>query len=348
MIDFIKIKGFRSIKDMQVVLKPLNILIGSNGSGKSNFVSFFSLLNAIANKRLQHLLMEEDIDKLLYFGRKITSQLYGELGFTTKSDSSVYHFSLVQDKNGGMFIETEGSSGHIERNLKESSLDGNNFLSAFRVFHFHDTSHTSLLRRGCDISDNHFVRSDGRNIPAILYLLKEKHPVVFQRIEKTIQSVAPYISRLILEPNGLNNNKIELRWVDSGDLESNFSVYQLSDGTLRFIALATLLMQPNPPDVIIIDEPELGLHPFAIGKLAGMIQAAASQSQIITATQSPGFISHFSPEDIIVIDKCETENQTVFRRLDTCSLKNWLDDYSLGELWERNIINGAQPFRKIV
>ena len=180
----------------------------------------------------------------------------------------------------------------------------------------------------------------------MLYLLKEKHPIIFHRIEKTIQSVAPYISNFILEPSGLNNKEIELRWMDSGDPESNFSAYQLSDGTLRFIALAVLLMQPNPPAVIIIDEPELGLHPFAIEKLAGMVQAASSTAQIIAATQSPGFISHFSSDDVIVIDKSEVENQTVFNRLNTDALRNWLDDFTLGDLWERNIINAAQPFRK--
>ena len=132
------------------------------------------------------------------------------------------------------------------------------------MFHFHDTSATSYLRRECDINDNAFLKQDGRNLPAFLYFLKIKHPIVFSRIEKTIQSVAPYIAKLILEPNRLNEKEIELRWVDRGDLDSNFSAYQLSDGTLRFIALATLLMQPEPPAVIVIDEPELGLHPFAI------------------------------------------------------------------------------------
>ena len=371
MIEYLEIKGFKSIKAARMNLKPLNILIGSNGSGKTNFISFFNMLNAIVNRKLQRFLMEEDIDDLLYFGRKTTSELYGKVGFIKYGDNThgnAYFFKLVQKKGNGLFIEMEGSGYNVdydndchnyfidsnleESNIPRSSTSRNKFLkeyfSSFRVFHFHDTSNTSRLRKGCDISDNLFLRSDGRNLPAMLYLLKNKHPVVFHRIEKTIQSIAPYISHLILEPSALNNNSIELRWVDCGDPESNFSVYQLSDGTLRFIALATLLMQPNPPSVIIVDEPELGLHPFAIGKLAGMIQAASSKSQIIAATQSPGLISHFLPEDIIVIDKSETENQTVFNRLDSDSLKNWLDDYTLGELWERNIVSAAQPFKKII
>jgi predicted ATPase len=180
-------------------------------------------------------------------------------------------------------------------------------------------------------------------LPAFLYLLKVKHPKTYVRIEKMVQTIAPYIDKFILEPKLLNTNEIELRWVDVGDSESSFSAYQLSDGTLRFIALTALLMQPNPPSVIIIDEPELGLHPFAIGKLAGMIQATSKETQIIVATQSPGLVNHFLPEDIIVVDRDVEEKQSIFKRLNFNDLAIWLEDYSLGNLWERDMINGAQP-----
>lgn len=368
MIEFIKIQGFKSIKEVELELKPVNILIGGNGAGKSNFISFFKLLNAIANRRLQRFLLEEDVDKLLYFGRKTTSELYGKVVFTEgDEDNNAYYFNLIQNNIGGLFIDVEGSGYRVEydndsynyfnnRNLEESEFARsteykrnrilNNYLASFRVFHFHDTSNTSFLRKGCDIADNSYLKPDGRNLPAMLYLLKEVHPIMFTRIEKIIQSIAPYISKFILEPSALNSREIELRWVDKGDPESNFSAYQLSDGTLRFIALAVLLMQPNPPSVIIIDEPELGLHPFAIGKLAGMMQIASNKAQIIAATQSPSLISNFSPNDVIVIDKSESENQTVFSRLNADTLASWLEDYTLGDLWERNIINAAQPFQK--
>ena len=367
MIKYLEISGFKSIKEAKTELKPLNILIGSNGSGKSNFISFFKLLNAIANRELQRFLNVEDVDKLLYFGRKTTAELYGKVIFSENGKhNNAYYFYLAQNNTGGLFIEMEGSGYNISydddcwnyftvNNIEESTISLENsyrdkfltkFLTSFRVFHFHDTSSTSLLRKECDISDNIYLKPDGRNLPAMLYLLKSNHPVIYDRIEKTVQSVAPYISKFILEPNALNSSKIELRWIDKGDSESNFSVYQLSDGTLRFIALAVLLMQPHPPAVVIIDEPELGLHPFAIGKLAGMMQSASNKAQIIAATQSPGLISNFSPEDAIVIDKSENENQTVFQRLTTDTLEKWLENYTLGDLWERNIINAAQPFVK--
>jgi predicted ATPase len=304
----------------------------------------------------------------LYYGRKTTENLFGKLIFNNAGGNNAYYFNLVQTKDGGLYIDKEASGYNVsndglvsgyyfKRNLDESYIPNSDVfrdkylrehLTNLQVFHFHDTSSTSYLRRECDLNDNLYLKQDGRNLPAVLYLLKQNHPKIFNRIEKTIQSVAPYIEKFILEPKRLvgQEEEIELRWIDKGDPESSFSAYQLSDGTLRFIALATLLMQPNPPAVIIIDEPELGLHPFAIGRLAGMVQAASSKAQIIVATQSPGLISNFSPENVIVIDRNEDENQTVFNRLNSESLDIWLQDFSLGDLWERNIINAAQPFMK--
>jgi len=367
MIEYIEIEGFKSIKEMKLELRPINILIGSNGVGKSNFISFFKLINAIFNQQLQRYVIEEKADNILYFGRKTTEKLFGKIIFSNNGgNNNAYYILLAQTKEGGLFIRQEASGYNVKREavnhnyfgayvLDESKIALRDSLNDkylrdcvanLQVFHFHDTSATSFLRRECDINDNLFLKQDGRNLPAFLYFLKIKHPKVFNRIEKTIQSVAPYIAKLVLEPNRLNEKEIELRWIDKGDPQSNFSAYQLSDGTLRFIALAALLMQPEPPAVIVIDEPELGLHPFAIGKLAGMIQGASVRSQVIVATQSPGLISHFAPEDILVMDKSEEENQTIFKRLDSASLNCWLQDYSLGDLWERNIINSAQPFNK--
>jgi predicted ATPase len=139
---------------------------------------------------------------------------------------------------------------------------------------------------------------------------------------------------------------LSFRWVEKGDPESSFSAYQFSDGTLRFIALATVLLQPDPPEVIIIDEPELGLHPKAIKKLAGMVEAASEKTQIIISTQSVNLVDCFDPEQIITVDRNEEENQSVFKRLRFEDMGLWLDDFKMGELWERNIINSAQPYSK--
>jgi len=109
-----------------------------------------------------------------------------------------------------------------------------------------------------------------------------------------------------------------------------FDVSSLSDGTLRFICLATLLLQPTQkrPSPIILDEPELGLHPYAIAMWASMVKAAATETQIIISTQSPLLLDHFEPEDILVTEL--EDGATTLTRLQSSELEAWLEDYSLG------------------
>ena len=364
MLEYINIQGFKSIKSMELELKPINVFIGSNGSGKSNLVSFFKMAHAIFNRNLQRYVIEEKADNLLYFGRKITENLIGKLIFSYGITNLAYRFILSQTKEGGLYIKEEASGMNISlyndnkgynllRNNEESKLvyssttrdkDLKSYLANIQIYHFHDTSATSMLRRECNINDNDFLRTDGRNLPAFLYYLQERHPKLFKRIEKIIKSIAPYIDRFDLQPNKLNPTEIELKWVEKGDLNSSFNAYHFSDGTLRFIALATVLMQPEPPQVIIIDEPELGLHPKAIAKLAGLIEAASTKTQLIISTQSVNLVDFFKAEDIVTVDR--DDKSSIFKRLNSDDLKLWLEDHSLGELWERNIINSAQPFTK--
>ncbi|QZT36928.1 AAA family ATPase [Halosquirtibacter xylanolyticus] len=367
MIEYVEIEGFKSINKLGLELKPINVFIGSNGAGKSNFVSFFKMIHAIFNQQLQRYVMEEKSDNILHFGRKYSKHLFGKIIFDESSDhNNAYWFRMGQTNQGGLFIEEEGSGYNVDRedndtnyfiktNRLETSITNSSFvrdrylrkdLSEIQIYHFHDTSATSMLRRECDVNDNRHLKTDGRNLPAFLYYLQQVHPKLFLRIEKTIQSIAPYINNLILEPRRLNPNEIELRWVEKGDPDSNFSAYQFSDGTLRFIALTTVLMQPEPPNVIVIDEPELGLHPQAIQKLAGLIKMTSNRTQLILSTQSVNLVDCFDVDDVVTVDRNEVENQSVFHRLDQLQLSEWLEEHTLGELWERNIINSAQPFLK--
>ena len=195
------------------------------------------------------------------------------------------------------------------------------------------------MRSFANIHDNKFLKEDGSNLAAFLYYLQQKHPKSFTRIEKIIRSVVPFFERFDLSPSLLDENRILLEWKEKDHPETYFNANHLSDGSLRFIALVTLLMQPKLPKVIIIDEPELGLHPTAINKLAGLMKSAAEKEcQIIVSTQSVTLLNNFETEDIITVDK--EENQSVFRRLDKKLLHHWINDYSLGELWTKSIIKG--------
>lgn len=352
MLQNIKIEGFKSIKTLDLKLSPINILIGSNGVGKSNFISFFKLANNIYEQRLQQYSLRSGVDNLLHYGRKNTNEIMGYLNF----GNNAYQFNLLPSDEGSLFIGREDSMLNYQtnysktfyyENIKESLVKNSNttrdkylreHLESYKIYHFHDTSSSAPLRSFANLSDNRILREEGENLPAFLYYLQEKHPKHFKIIEMVIQSVFPFFGRFDLAPFVLDENKIELEWYEKEHPEHPFYARHFSDGTLRFIALTTLLLQPKLPSTIILDEPELGLHPFAISKLAGMIKKASIQSQIIIATQSVNLVNEFSADDIIVANR--ENNQTVFKRQSVESLKNWLEEYSIGELWEKNVIGG--------
>lgn len=366
MINYIEIKGYKSIKDINLALTPINVLIGANGAGKSNFISFFDLLDAIFKKQFQQFTLEQGgAEDLMYFGTKHTEKIYGKVVFqhVNSEYNNAYFFQLKNTQSGTLFIKKEGSGYNIDvaddswnyfhnYDIKESELDTSTYgyrdyylgkyLEGIQIFHFHDTSPGARLRQPSDLVNNHLLKPDGRNLPAFLYKIKQQEPIIYKRILRVIQSVAPFIHDFELIPNDYTGQeKIALRWIDKGDRQSSFSVFQLSDGTLRFIALTVALMQPNPPSIIIIDEPELGLHHFAIKKLTAMIEVAAQKSQIIVSTQSINLMNEFTPEQIITVDR--ENDQSIFRRLKKSELQDWLEDYSMGYLWQNNIIHHGQP-----
>jgi len=349
MLDRIIIDGYKSIKRLDLTLRPINILIGSNGVGKTNFISFFRLVNNIYEQRLQNYTMQNRAESLLHYGLKHTKQIEGLLQFS----ANAYSFTLQPRDNGSMFLAEEKSHyrqyANVFQNREESIIKHSPktrdqwlraYLQSYKIYHFHDTSTGSPLRSDADVNDNRMLKTDGGNLPAFLYLMQQQYPKTLKRIEMTIRSVMPYFERFDLQPLPFGG-KINLTWNDVNAPDKYFSANDLSDGSIRFMALATLLMQPVLPKVIIIDEPELGLHPVAITKLSGLIKSAAARGcQVIISTQSVNLISNFEAEDVITVDR--QNGQSVFNRLDSKELEKWLNDYSLGDLWTKSIING-QP-----
>lgn len=351
-LDRIKIKGFKSIKEAEIPLTNLNVLIGANGAGKSNFISFFKLLNALKNNNLNgYVSLEGGADCFLYFGSKITEKIELELNF----NNVIFNSCLTSNKKNQLLINCEKLfDKKNEDNVQIVQSPNGTFSSfisqysfkSFSAYHFNDTSFQSRIKTTPRINDNEYLKPDGANLSAYLYLIKEKYPENYKHIVKTIQLVAPFFEDFKLRPNPLNPDIIRLEWTHKGKEEDYFDISDLSDGTLRFICLATLLLQPNPPETIIIDEPELGLHPTAIKILAALIRQASFDSQIIISTQSTRLVDEFEPENIIVVDRKNDASE--FRRLSSEELKYWLEDYiedgsegfSLGELWEKNIFGG--------
>ena len=353
MMDYIKISGYKSIKEINLKLKPVNILIGANGSGKSNFISFFELLNRLCDQKLtEYVAIKGGEDKILHKGSKITPEFSFETSFNNGVNG--YSASLKKGSEGFIFqaehliymgdrgrdISIFGREAYLKKTDNYRAKHVIRFLDSFRKFHFHDTGRNSpFTQMSHKDTDNYFLYEDGKNLASFLYTIREENKKVYNRIIKNIQSIAPFFSDFFLQPN--KEGFLRLQWQDK--YSSNvYGATDFSDGTTRFIALTTLFMQPILPATVIIDEPELGLHPFAITKLAGMISSAAERgAQVIIATQSADLVNHFSPENIITVDQSEGESH--FKRLNADELSQWLDDYGIGELWQRNIIRGGQP-----
>jgi predicted ATPase len=360
-LERIHIAGYKSIRDWTIELGPLNVLIGANGAGKSNFIGAFRLLNEIVENNLQVFVGRSGgADQLLHFGRKVTDGIAFNLDWKNNS----YSCRLVPTTNDRLIFETESisgqgfgydrpysvslSGGQEETKLHKEVESGGpiaryvlSALTSWRIYHFHDTSASAKVKQTGDLADNLSLRPDGGNLAAFLYRLSKTEPEVFRSIEDTVRMVAPFFGRFNLHPDRLNPAKIRLEWQEKGS-DTYFDANALSDGTLRVISLATLLLQPQLPTTVLIDEPELGLHPYAIAVLAGLFRTAATRTQLVVSTQSVTLVNQLSPKEIIVVDR--NDGESTFRRLDETEIAGWLDDYALGELWEKNVLGGRpQP-----
>ncbi|HEU0177814.1 MAG TPA: AAA family ATPase [Blastocatellia bacterium] len=360
-LERVTIIGFKSIRELRdFEIRRLNVLVGANGAGKTNFISVFKLLNQLIERRLQIFVAQSGrANSFLHFGRKVTSEIEIDLEFGEGNIGNGYEVKLAPSSGDNLFFTKESwwfhnraylqpyrypiSHGHEEARLPEMANSDKaaryvlNELSKWKVYHFHDTSESARVKQTGDLGDNAMLRPDAANLAAFLYLLRNTLSSHYQRIVETIRLVAPFFDDFVLRPTPENQNKIRLEWHErqSGDY---FDASYFSDGTLRFICLATLLLQPQLPSLVIIDEPELGLHPYAINLLADMLQSAATKTQVIVSTQSVPLVNQFLPEDIVVVDR--EDNQSVFRRLKSEDLEEWLEQYGLGELWEKNVIGG--------
>lgn len=352
----ITISGFKSIKHCDITFRKINVLIGSNGAGKSNFISAFTLLQNILSQNLQVFAAQSGMNSFFYNGRKITDKIDFEVYFGNNS----YGFSLIPTDDNRLIFAKEYFGYHgrwenesnVSRGSTESqwqtgahnSIDENVIpileKQNWRVYHFHDTGRHAKVKQEHNISNNKVLMNDAGNLAAFLYRLKNHYERNYAEIVRTIQLVAPYFADFVLEPQEGNEEQIVLKWQQKG-CEDIFNASQLSDGTLRFICLSTLLLQPHSlqPATIIIDEPELGLHPYAITIFAEMVRQLSDEKQLIISTQSVEMLNEFDVEDVIVVDR--SKDGSTFKRLNENELEVWLEeDYALGELWKKNILGG--------
>lgn len=352
------VRGFKSISALEeFALERLNVLIGANGAGKSNFIGLFRMLAEMLDGRLQLYVKSEDgPDALLFGGRKRTRQLEVELYFGKNGYSFALTpageqlvFAKEQTYFDGDYATSRPSlgSGHVEARLP--SLEADRIAAyvlpavrSWRVFHFHDTSASAPVRHAQPVRDNLKLKPDASNLAPFLRMLREKHPNHYGSIVSTIRMVAPFFGDFVHRAD--IGERVELEWREVHDPDTPRGPRQLSDGTLRFICLATLLLQPPPllPDAILVDEPELGLHPYALVVLGSLLRQASQHTQIVVSTQSVELVNQFEPKDIVVTER--HGGGSVLRRLEGDRLHDWLEEYSLGELWKMNVV-GGRPTR---
>ena len=349
-ISSLTIEGFKSFRNLErLELGSLNVLIGANGSGKSNLIAAFPLLakTCSAQQLSDHVQWAGGAGRLLHYGAKATQSIRFEVRF----EDGQADFTLLLRYGAGdrLFSNLRVETGALPPNFAEQFepqsglVPASEFLSlrlaGWQAYHFADTTPESGVKGTPNLDDNRHLRPDGANLAAFLYLLQVRHKSAYVQIRRTVQLAAPFFDDFVLAPRSLNPDTIQLEWRHRRS-EAHFGASALSDGTLRFMALATLLLQPVEmrPKLILIDEPELGLHPYAIGLLASMVRSASVDTQVIVATQSPLLLDYFEPEEVLVAER--RGGETKLRRLEAAPLSVWLEDYSLGQLWEKNELGG--------
>ena len=363
-LDKLTIRGFKSIRQLEdFEFKNLNVLIGANGGGKSNLISFFRMLQAIINGNLDSYIRGSGgISALLFNGRKATRSLefstrFGPRGYRFKikpgpsedwalTDEARYYergmsgwWGLGDSQDGQSLLVKEATGKSRDAQYSEPVYES---ISSWKIYHFHDTSGTAAMRHKEIVQDNKTLRFDASNIAPFLLRLKREDKERYEEILQSCKLVIPYLDDFLLDVEHYGpEKKVELSWRAKGS-DYPMQPYHFSDGSIRFICLATALLQPDPPSSLIIDEPELGLHPAAISILAELIQNASKRTQIIVATQSPALIDNFSVEDVIVVSR--KDGASMFERLNEKDYRAWLESYSVGELWSKNVISGGPVY----
>lgn len=361
----VQVEGFRSLRDVTLEPGRVTVILGPNGAGKSNLLALLEMIPKMYTGALQRFVGERGgASALLHYGPKVTPRMRIRLDFSQEGGANAYEAELAYAAGDKLYFEGEQArytkpgaadestfvvdSGHEESSLKRVAEASKHptartvawWLSRMSFFHFHDTS---ALRQHAVASQDRFLHSEGRNLAAFLYRLRHSDvpgdQAAWKRISLLVRRIAPSVAELTpvaVNPGEDPPSRVRLDWID--DRGETFGVQDLSDGTLRVIALITALAQPAStlPAFIAIDEPELGLHPAALALLAGLVRSVSTRCQVVLATQSPALLDHFTAEDVVVVDRVDGESQ--FRRLDTEALSEWLDAYTLSELFDKNVL----------
>ena len=365
-IESVHIKGFRSLADVRLdrIPNPM-VLLGTNGAGKSNVLRFFEMLKEMAHLRLgEFTLRQGGSDDQLFGGARLTQRIEATVFFRTtlgrsrvmfvlqhahpdqmtitgeqfrsldpedSENDAVYLFFDQPVGYESAFVQESGSSTADMRLRKAAGL-----LADCAHYQFHDTSDCAPVKTRWDVEDNHRLLGHGGNLASVLLSLQKNEARRFDLICKQIALVVP-------DFNGFQNvehyGKTILRW-RSKATGKTIGAHLTSDGSLRCFQLVTLLNLPDAllPRIVLLDEPELGLHPAAVALISQMVKSLAGRRQVIVATQSPHFVDAFGLKEVVVLEL--RDGRTEATKPDPSRFSRLLKDYSTGELWWKGVLGG--------
>ncbi len=369
-IESVRIRGFRSLADVTLSnLQNANVLIGANGSGKSNFIRFFEMLSwMLRSRRLAEFVgLQGGADDQLYGGNQVTPRMEAELVLRTDAGRNHYRFALVHAhpdrfifvdeafRFSGSGFSTNAPWQHAPTGQSEAAImdvaqglpsQGVNpttagvivqLLRSCAVYQFHDTSSTSNFKKRWDVEDNNYLRTHGGNLAAVLHRLAQEDLQRLALISHYIRRVLSVFDSFQIDES---YGKVSLRWKPIGT-DKTLGAHLTSDGSLRLFALVTLLNLPLEmlPNVLLLDEPELGLHPAAIALVGAMIKSLAVDRQIVVATQSPLLVDAFDLDEITVLEL--QDGRTTLHKPNSGDYRHWLDEgFMPGEMWQKNLLGG--------
>jgi predicted ATPase len=375
----LKVSGFRRLSDLNIKLRPLNVLIGANGVGKSSFLDVIDLLAASAGGNLQSTITNlggmpslltadgktNGLSFTLWMDQENASPLEYELRLVSETVGYlIAHEHLIQQQNLSLpgplkYIDVNGPSVRYSRDgtlaapnweykAQESALsqvprtypeaEGFRRLLAdvSEVYHGLDVSVRSPVRTPQTLSPAKTPGIDGEELVSCLFTIRETARERFDAIEDALRAAFPAFERLDFPP--VAAGRLTLTWREHG-LASAFYASELSEGTLRFLWLATLLQSPGLPNVTLIDETEVSLHPEMLRLLADLMREASARTQLIVATHSDRLVRFLEPKELIICDRNENGGMTA-RWADDLDLGAWLEEYTLDQLWSNGVLGG--------
>lgn len=360
-IQRVVVENFKSIKRADITFEGLDVLIGLNGSGKSNLLSFFSMLGHVRTGNLQGFVQSRSggASSLLHRGPDISQAMSWRLEFDRTPWRNVYAATLEYSADDSLIFKSEFVEARrqdqafplqvpLESNSRESRMNDADAVTQpniravwtsmrdVRYYQFHNTSYTSRIRQRREAESSFQLWDDAGNLATFLYRLRQDYSDCYKTIIASCREALPWFDSFVWPEIAAGTQSLRLTMKErSGE---NFAAHQISDGTLRFFALVTLLCQPVDlsPAFICIDEPELGLFPAAISKIADLMLFRRNAGvQILLATQSRELLRFLNVSPVVAERESPDSPETRFRRLSPVDLDLWYDEYTQGAEHER-------------